>query len=87
MFYKPQNGHTLPHNPFNAIVTPRPIGWISSRDADGNDNLAPYSFSFAPSPMHSLQEQTPHVPTTTHQTHSPSSHWFSAPTSTNSNND
>lgn len=44
MFYKPQNGHGLPHNPFNAIVTPRPIGWISSRDADGNDNLAPYSF-------------------------------------------
>lgn len=44
MFYKPQDGHGLPHNPFNAIVTPRPIGWISSRDSDGNDNLAPYSF-------------------------------------------
>ncbi|MDE2632516.1 MAG: flavin reductase family protein [Paracoccaceae bacterium] len=44
MFYKPQDGHGLPHNPFNAIVTPRPIGWISSRDTDGNDNLAPYSF-------------------------------------------
>jgi flavin reductase (DIM6/NTAB) family NADH-FMN oxidoreductase RutF len=44
MFYKPEDGHGLPHNPFNAIVTPRPIGWISSRDADGNDNLAPYSF-------------------------------------------
>ncbi len=44
MFYRPEDGHGLPHNPFNAIVTPRPIGWISSRDADGTDNLAPYSF-------------------------------------------
>ncbi len=44
MFYKPAEGHGLPHNPFNAIVTPRPIGWISSRGRDGHDNLAPYSF-------------------------------------------
>lgn len=44
MFYRPADGHGLPHNPFNAIVTPRPIGWISSRDAEGRDNLAPYSF-------------------------------------------
>ena len=44
MFYRPEDGHGLPHNPFNAIVTPRPIGWISSRGADGRDNLAPYSF-------------------------------------------
>lgn len=44
MFYEPKNGHGLAHNPFNAIVTPRPIGWISTRDKDGNDNLAPYSF-------------------------------------------
>ena len=44
MFYRPADGHGLPHNPFNAIVTPRPIGWISSRDSDGRDNLAPYSF-------------------------------------------
>ena len=44
MFYKPEEGHGLPHNPFNAIVTPRPIGWISSRDAQGRFNLAPYSF-------------------------------------------
>lgn len=44
MFYEPKNGHGLPHNPFNAIVTPRPIGWISTRGADGKDNLAPYSF-------------------------------------------
>jgi flavin reductase (DIM6/NTAB) family NADH-FMN oxidoreductase RutF len=44
MFYRPEDGHGLPHNPFNAIVTPRPIGWISTRGANGQDNLAPYSF-------------------------------------------
>lgn len=44
MFYQPKDGHGLPHNPFNAIVTPRPIGWISTRGSDGADNLAPYSF-------------------------------------------
>ncbi len=44
MFYRPKEGHGLPHNPFNAIVTPRPIGWISTRGADGSENLAPYSF-------------------------------------------
>ncbi|MEM9433820.1 MAG: flavin reductase family protein [Pseudomonadota bacterium] len=44
MFYRPENGHNLPHNPFNAIVTPRPIGWISTRADDGSENLAPYSF-------------------------------------------
>ena len=44
MFYRPEDGHGLPHNPFNAIVTPRPIGWISTRGADGQDYLAPYSF-------------------------------------------
>jgi flavin reductase (DIM6/NTAB) family NADH-FMN oxidoreductase RutF len=43
MFYQPENGHGLPHNPFNAIVAPRPIGWISTRSGMG-DNLAPYSF-------------------------------------------
>lgn len=43
MFYTPQQGHGLPHNPFNAIVSPRPIGWISTRCSTG-DNLAPYSF-------------------------------------------
>jgi flavin reductase (DIM6/NTAB) family NADH-FMN oxidoreductase RutF len=43
MFYRPADGHGLPHNPFNAIVTPRPIGWISSTGSHG-DNLAPYSF-------------------------------------------
>lgn len=44
MFYRPEDGHGLPHNPFNALIVPRPIGWISSRGEDGIDNLAPYSF-------------------------------------------
>ena len=43
MFYRPEAGHGLPHNPFNAIIAPRPIGWISTRGSQG-DNLAPYSF-------------------------------------------
>ncbi|KAF1028915.1 MAG: hypothetical protein GAK40_00739 [Burkholderia plantarii] len=43
-YYEPAAGHGLPHDPFNAIVGPRPIGWISSIDADGGPNLAPYSF-------------------------------------------
>lgn len=43
MFYRPADGHGLPHNPFNAIVAPRPIGWIGTRSTAG-DNLAPYSF-------------------------------------------
>jgi flavin reductase (DIM6/NTAB) family NADH-FMN oxidoreductase RutF len=43
-YYEPSNGHGLRHDPFNAIIAPRPIGWISSRDAKGHVNLAPYSF-------------------------------------------
>jgi flavin reductase (DIM6/NTAB) family NADH-FMN oxidoreductase RutF len=43
MFYQPQDGHGLPHNPLNAIVAPRPICWVSTRGRAG-DNLAPYSF-------------------------------------------
>jgi flavin reductase (DIM6/NTAB) family NADH-FMN oxidoreductase RutF len=43
LFYRPEAGHGLPHNPFNALIAPRPIGWISTRAAQG-DNLAPYSF-------------------------------------------
>ncbi|MFM1861667.1 MAG: flavin reductase family protein [Gemmobacter sp.] len=43
MFYEPATGHGLPHDPLNAIVAPRPIGWISTRGRLG-DNLAPYSF-------------------------------------------
>ncbi len=45
MFYTTaENDHGLPHNPFKALVAPRPIGWISSIAADGTFNLAPYSF-------------------------------------------
>ncbi|HVG47707.1 MAG TPA: flavin reductase family protein [Rubellimicrobium sp.] len=44
MFYRPADGHGLAHNPFHAVVSPRPIAWISTRDAAGKDNLAPYSF-------------------------------------------
>ena len=43
-FYEPRKGHGLAHDPFNAIVGPRPIGWISTRSAGGALNLAPYSF-------------------------------------------
>ncbi|MCA0964859.1 flavin reductase family protein [Salipiger bermudensis] len=45
MYYDPRKGdHGLPHNPWTALVTPRPIGWVSSRNPDGVPNLAPYSF-------------------------------------------
>ena len=45
MFYDTRtNDHGLPHNPFKAIVAPRPIGWISSIGANGAVNLAPYSY-------------------------------------------
>lgn len=43
-FYQPSQGHGLPHDPLNAIIGPRPIGWISSCDKAGQLNLAPYSF-------------------------------------------
>jgi len=43
-FYQPSDGHGLPHDPLNAIIGPRPIGWIASVDAHGKRNLAPYSF-------------------------------------------
>ena len=43
-FYRTVDGHGLPHDPFNAIVGPRPIGWISTHSVDGVVNLAPYSF-------------------------------------------
>jgi flavin reductase (DIM6/NTAB) family NADH-FMN oxidoreductase RutF len=43
-FYDPASGHGLPHDPFKAIVAPRLIGWVSTRAASGQLNLAPYSF-------------------------------------------
>jgi len=46
MFYETNKRDTrlLPHDPFKAIVTPRPIGWITSMSAKGDINLAPYSY-------------------------------------------
>ena len=43
-FYEPSQGHGLKHDPFNAIIGPRPIGWMSTKARDGRVNLAPYSF-------------------------------------------
>lgn len=43
-FYEPGSGHGLAHDPLNAIVGPRPIGWVSTVSANGVRNLAPYSF-------------------------------------------
>lgn len=43
-FYQPKDGHQLPHDPFSAIIAPRPIGWISTKSKTGEVNLAPYSF-------------------------------------------
>ena len=45
MFYEPRKkNHGLPHDPYNAIVGPRPIGWITSVNLKGDINLAPYSY-------------------------------------------
>jgi flavin reductase (DIM6/NTAB) family NADH-FMN oxidoreductase RutF len=44
IFYEPAKGHALAHDPFNSIIAPRPIGWISTRSETGVLNLAPYSF-------------------------------------------
>lgn len=45
MYYRPgTDDHGLPRNPFNALVTPRPIAWVSTVDAEGRPNLAPFSF-------------------------------------------
>lgn len=45
MFYEAgKNDHGLPHDPFKAIIAPRPIGWIGSKGTDGSVNLAPYSY-------------------------------------------
>lgn len=43
-FYRPAEGHGLRHDPMNAIIAPRPIGWVGTRSATGVRNLAPYSF-------------------------------------------
>ena len=43
-FYEPAQGHGLKHDPMKAIISPRPIGWISTVSLDGVVNLAPFSF-------------------------------------------
>ena len=50
-FYEPKDGHQLKHDPFNSIIAPRPIGWISTKGLDGQVNLAPYSFFNASIPI------------------------------------
>jgi flavin reductase (DIM6/NTAB) family NADH-FMN oxidoreductase RutF len=45
MFYDTEsNAHGMTHDPFKAIVAPRPIGWIGTKGRDGSRNLSPYSF-------------------------------------------
>jgi flavin reductase (DIM6/NTAB) family NADH-FMN oxidoreductase RutF len=39
-----RNQHGLKHDPFKALVAPRPVGWIGTRSPEGRHNLAPYSF-------------------------------------------
>ncbi|WBW50023.1 flavin reductase family protein [Peptoniphilus equinus] len=44
MFYEPRkNNHGLQYNPFKSSTVPRVIGWISTKNEDGTDNIAPYS--------------------------------------------
>lgn len=45
MYYRPMvEPHGLAHNPFKALVAPRPIAWVSTLDSAGRANLAPFSF-------------------------------------------
>ena len=56
MFYETRtNAHGLPHDPYKAIIAPRPIGWISTVSRDGICNLAPYSF------FNAVSERPPYV--------------------------
>jgi flavin reductase (DIM6/NTAB) family NADH-FMN oxidoreductase RutF len=62
VFYDPRSEHHgLPHNPWTALVTPRPIGWISTLSAEGVANIAPYSFfnSAATTPPFVMFSSTP----------------------------
>lgn len=64
MHYDPtKNGHNLPYDPFKSCAVPRPIGWISTTDKKGNDNLAPYSqfqnLTFDPPTVMFAANQTP----------------------------
>jgi flavin reductase (DIM6/NTAB) family NADH-FMN oxidoreductase RutF len=45
MFYEPdKRDPRFTHDPFKAIVAPRPIGWVTSINTKGEVNLAPYSY-------------------------------------------
>src|ERR1700740_1992765 len=45
LFYRTdKNDHGLPHNPFKAIVAPRPSGWVTAMSRKGEINLSPYSY-------------------------------------------
>jgi len=44
MFYEAGKPHGLPRDPFKSCIVPRPIGWLTTLDADGTVNLAPFSF-------------------------------------------
>jgi len=46
MFYETQKRDKilLPHDPFKALIAPRPVGWVSTMSKAGEVNLAPYSF-------------------------------------------
>jgi flavin reductase (DIM6/NTAB) family NADH-FMN oxidoreductase RutF len=46
IFFEPQqrDKSLFPHDPFKALVVPRPIGWIATVSAKGELNLAPYSY-------------------------------------------
>lgn len=64
MFFEPDKGHGLPHNPIAACVSPRPIGWISTVCKDGRPNLAPFSYfnlvhNFPPTVMFSCNGLKP----------------------------
>ncbi|MEH6524524.1 MAG: flavin reductase family protein [Sneathiella sp.] len=64
MFYKPSEPHGLKHGPLKAIISPRPIGWISSLDEAGGLNLAPFSF------FNAMAENPPMVAMGINGTHS-----------------
>ena len=55
MFYRTDQAHPLPYNPFKAIVAPRPIGWVATLAPDGSRNLAPYSY------FNAVQDRPPMV--------------------------
>lgn len=44
MFYRTDEHHGLPHDPLKSCIVPRPIGWLTTLDAAGRVNLAPFSF-------------------------------------------